>query len=329
MFYTGMEWQFMNPKIFNLPAIKEVLKNIDVIKAIEQGFVSYSYGKTVIPPVGELLFEDPPGDVHIKYGYIIDGEYYVVKIASGFYENVKLKIPPSSGLMLIFKQKTGELAGILLDQGYLTNIRTAAAGAVVAKYLAPAKTNCIGVYGAGVQGRLQVQFLKDLVKCKDIMVWGMDMQECLTYKKDMEALGYKVIPTLNPDEIPQNCNLIVMATPSKTPLLKVDFIGKGTHITAMGSDTPEKNELDPKILDLADLVVADSLKQCQSRGEIYMAVSRGFIKSEKVIELGNIITGKAHKRSSENQITVADLTGVAIQDIQISVAVFRGLTANK
>jgi len=141
-------------KIFNLSQIKDVLKNIDPLQAIEEGFVAYSQGKVVVPPIGEMLFENPPGDVHIKYGYIKGDDYYVIKIASGFYENIKLDLPAGTGLMLVFKQKTGELACILLDEAYLTNVRTAEAGAVVAKYFAPKDVYCIGIFGAGIQGRM-------------------------------------------------------------------------------------------------------------------------------------------------------------------------------
>jgi ornithine cyclodeaminase len=316
----------MEPKVFNLKQIKAVLETLDPVTAIEEGFVAYSEGKVVVPPVGELIFDDPPGETHIKYGYARGDEYYVIKIASGFYKNKDIGLPSMSGMMLLFKQKTGEPAAILLDEGYLTSVRTAAAGAVTAKYMAPQKVDCIGVFGAGSQGRMQVQYIKPLVSCRNIMVWGVNQEECDRYKKDMEARGYNVQTTLEPGDVAKNCNLIVMATPSKKPLLMVDQIREGTHITAMGSDTQEKIELDPHILAKADIVVGDSLEQCKSRGEIFKAVSAGVMDMSKPVELGNVIAGKAKGRTSDNQITVADLTGVAIQDIQISAAVYKALT---
>lgn len=313
-------------KIFNLSQIKEVLKKLDPIQTIEEGFIAYSQGKTVVPPVGELIFKNPPGDMHIKYGYIIGDEYYVIKIASGFYENYKLNLPAISGLMLVFKQKTGELACILLDEGYLTNIRTAAAGAVVAKYLAPKNVRCIGIFGAGIQGRMQLKYLETIIKCKDIVVWGINQNELDAYKKDMEPLGYNIQTTLDANEVASKCNLIVTATPSRSPLLHADQIQKGTHITAMGSDTHEKIELDPRILQRADIVVADSISQCLSRGEIYQAIKAGLLEKDNLVELGNVISKKELQRSSEEQTTIADLTGVAIQDIQISKAVYEALS---
>jgi len=316
-------------EIFNLDQIKDALKDLNPIQAIEEGFIAYSQGKTVIPPVGELVFKEPPGDMHIKYGYIIGAEYAVIKIAAGFYENYKLNLPNYEGLMLIFSQKTGHLLCILLDKAYLTHIRTAAAGTVTAKYLAPKKVRKIGIFGAGVQGRLQLEYLRSVTPCQEVYVWGINSQEIDVYKKDMESKGYSVKGTLEAEEIAANCNLIVTATPAKKPLLRVDQIRPGTHITAMGSDTPEKNELDPKILGKADLVIADSLSQCQLRGEISKALEEGIIKMEQVHELGNIILTPELRRSTDDQITIADLTGVAIQDIQISVAVYEKLKGRK
>ncbi|MBC8357872.1 MAG: ornithine cyclodeaminase family protein [Candidatus Aminicenantes bacterium] len=316
-------------KIFNLSQIKEALKNIDPIQAIEKGFIAYSQGKVVVPPVGEMIFKHPPGDVHIKYGYIIGDEYYVIKIASGFYENIKSNLLTSSGLMLVFKQKTGEVACILLDEGYLTNVRTAAAGAVVAKYLAPKVVHKIGIIGAGAQGRMQLESLKSIINCNDVFVWGINRQELDAYKEEMEPQGYNIQTTLEAENIAAACNLIVMATPSKSPLLMADKIREGTHITAMGSDTPEKNELDPEILQKADIVVADSISQCLSRGEIFQAIKAVKIKKENLVELGNVIIDKKLQRSSDEQITIADLTGVAVQDIQIAKAVYEALLGKK
>ncbi len=316
-------------EIFNLSQIKEALKNIDPIQAIEEGFVAYSQGKVVVPPVGEMIFERPPGDVHIKYGYITGDEYYVIKIASGFYENIKLNLPTGSGLMLVFNQKTGELACILLDEGYLTNIRTAAAGAVVAKYLAPRNVRRVGIFGAGIQGKMQLEYLKSTVDCDDVIVWGINQQELSDYKKAVEPLGCNIQTTQDAEDIAATCNLIVTATPSKSPLLRAEQIRKGTHITAVGSDTSEKQELDSKILQMADIVAADSISQCQARGEIFQALKAGMIKKENLVELGNVIGNRELQRSSDEQITIADLTGVAVQDIQISKAVYEVLSQDE
>ncbi len=310
---------------FNLEQIKKALEGLDITKSIEDGFVAYSQGKVVVPPIGEMIFEDPPGETHIKYGFIKNDDYYVIKIASGFYETANSNLMTGSGLMLVFSQKSGKPVCILFDEGYLTAVRTAVAGAIVAKYFAPKKVHRIGVFGTGGQGRMQVEYLKSVVDCKDVIVWGINQEEVNEYKSYMEPKGYEIQTTLNPNDIASSCNLIITATPSKTPLLQANQINKGTHITAMGSDTIEKQELDSKILQMADVVVADSIVQCQSRGEIYQALTAGVLDGGKPIELGNAIVNMDLQRTSDAQITVADLTGVAIQDVQISKAVLKSL----
>jgi ornithine cyclodeaminase len=311
--------------IYTIDQIKEALQGLDPIRDIEEGFVAYSQGKVVVPPVGELVFEDPPGDVHIKYGHIIGDDYFVIKIAGGFPDNIRLNLSTNTGMMLVFSQKTGALDCILLDDAYLTIVRTAAAGAVVAKYLAPSHVPRIGILGAGTQGRMQLEYLESILETRDVIVWGLNQEELNSYRRDMESKGYNIKTTLDPEEVALSCNFIVTATPSKSPLLEVADIKKGTHITAVGSDTLDKIELDPRILQKADVVVADSKSQSLVRGEICQAMKAGVLEQERVVELGEVIVNKDLQRSSEDQITVADLTGVAIQDIQISKAVYKAL----
>lgn len=312
-------------QFYSLTQIMSVLEKIQPIKEIEEGFIAYSEGKTEIPPVGEMIFKNPPGDVHIKYGYILDDDYYVIKIASGFFESPQSSRYTSNGLLLLFKKGSGELACTLLDECYLTQLRTAAAGAVVAKYLAPKHIECIGILGAGTQGRMQLEILDSIIDCKDVMAWGMNEDELGEYKEDMERVGYNVKTTMKAEDVAAQCNFIVTATPSKSPLLSADMIRQGTHITAMGSDTPAKIELDPQILQKADIIVADSISQCLLRGEIHQALKAGLLEKERIIELGNVIVNPDLQRSSDEQITIADLTGVAVQDIQITKAVYHAL----
>ncbi len=312
-------------RTYHLDQIKQAVGSLDITQYIEDGFVAYSRGQVVVPPVGELIFEKPPGDVHIKYGYIKGDDYFAIKIASGFYENFKMDLPTSDGLILLFSQQHGTLVSILLDECYLTNVRTAVAGQVVAKYMTPSKIDCIGVFGTGVQARMQVEYLKPVIECSNIMVWGRRQDGLDIYKRDMENLGYTVQTTQDPGEVAEACRLIITATPSESPLIDVKQIKPGTHITAMGSDTHAKQELDPKILQIADIVVADSIEQCLSRGEISKTLQAGLINKEDLIELGNVVAGLQPGRKTDAQITVADLTGVAVQDVQIAKAVHEAL----
>ncbi len=309
--------------IFTLNQIKKALQSLDLIPTIEAGFVAYSEGRAVVPPVGELLLDK--GEVHIKYGYLREEDYYVIKVASGFYDNPQLGLPSSNGLMLMFEQRTGEPACILLDEGYLTNVRTAVAGAIAAKYLAPQSVKRIGIIGTGSQGRLQLEYLQQVTPCREVLAWDLGEDLLESYRDEMERRGFQVETTLDTTEILRSCNLIVTTTPAEEPLLYADNLISGTHITAVGSDTPQKQELDSEILACADIVVADSITQCLERGEIYQAIKSGVLLKENVVELGDVISGKVAGRTGEDQISVVDLTGVAVQDIQIASAVYRAL----
>ncbi len=311
-------------KTISLEQIKEILPRLDLIPAIEAGFVAYSAGRAVVPPVGELLLDK--GEVHIKYGYLRHHDYYVIKIASGFYQNPGLGLPSSNGLMLLFSQETGELKSILLDEGHLTDIRTAVAGAIAAKYLAAKKVERIGMVGTGIQARLQLRYLKGVTTCRQVLVWGRGEPQLSHYRHDMGAEGFAIETTRNATDILRTCNLVITTTPATEPLLHVSDVRTGTHITAVGADTPHKQELDPAILRKADLVVADSIVQCLARGEIYKAIQSKRITQDRLVELGNIIAGETPGRTSDDQVTVADLTGVAVQDIKIATAVYEAST---
>ena len=307
--------------ILNKESIIEIVKKLDLVPLIQDGFVAYSQGRSVVPPVGELSFKDPPGDVHIKYGYILGDSYYVIKIASGFWKNETFGIPNGQGIMLLFDQKTGQPKAILLDDATLTDIRTAVAGQICAQQFAN-DVHCIGILGTGLQARLQVEYLKQVTKCRTVMVWGRNQEKIEQYQLDMEEIGFKVALGESPRQVAQKSNLIITTTASSEPLLFSDDILLGTHITAMGSDTPTKRELGPGLLKSADLVIADSIAQCQERGEIAHALVEGDISNDRIVELGNILSESKPGRTTPEQITVADLTGVAVQDIQIATAVF-------
>ena len=317
--------------VLELDEIKRLVDIPQVIREMETGFVLYSEGQVEVPPVGFLHFEEPPGDVHIKYGFVSGDEYYVLKMASGFYNNADLGLPISDGLLLVFSQKTGELKLILLDKCWLTDVRTAAAGAVAAKHLAPKNIHRIGIVGTGVQAKMQLEMLRDVVDCTSCLVWGRDSTKVQRMIADLRAsesvqaweggLEIEAAPTL--DDLVSQCNLIVTTTSARSPLIRADQVQQGTHITAMGSDDHGKQELEAEVLGKADLVVADSVSQCVDHGECFGAVREGHIAADSILELGNVIKNGEIGRTTEDQITVADLTGVAIQDIQIAKMVAR------
>jgi len=218
------------PKIIDKAKIVATLKNVphaDLITTIERSFVAYSSGEATVPPVGSLEFETPPGEVHIKYGYLTSSPYYVIKIASGFYDNPQLGLPSSNGLNLVFRQKTGELEAVL----------PALAGAVVAKHFSPPQVDRIGIVGTGLQARMQLEQIAHVTDCREVMVWGRSAQKTEAYRQDMKPQGFNIDTTLNAADLTATCNLIVTTTPSKKPILPPAGLRPGTLIVAMGADT--------------------------------------------------------------------------------------------
>lgn len=313
------------PEILNLQQIQSLLSDLDLIPLIENGFTAYSQGESVVPPVGELELDK--GEVHIKYGFIRHQSYYVIKIASGFYGNTDLGLSTSNGCMLVFSQTTGQLAAVLLDEGHLTDVRTAVAGAIAAKQLAPNQIRKIGIVGTGIQARLQLLYLQQVVDCREVAIWGRSsesvrgFQERLNRDRELGLHDFNIEPEFELAKLQELCQLIVTTTPSRTPLLKGELLRQGTHITAVGSDMPGKQELDSSILQKADVVVADSVEQCLLRGEIFVALRENAIQFDELVELGDVINEQQPGRTSQEQISVCDLTGVAVQDIEIATAV--------
>ncbi|MBT5542769.1 MAG: ornithine cyclodeaminase family protein [Gammaproteobacteria bacterium] len=311
------------PLVLNWEQISSLLDEIEIHQPMKQAFIEYSNGNAEIPPVGELLFDQPPGEVHIKYGYIRGGSFYVIKIASGFGENNQLGLKPGQGMMLLFDIATGIPKAVLIDQANLTDLRTGIAGAMASNLLVNQDINSAAIIGTGVQARYQARCLMDLMPIKTINVWGRDSDKSTALQKDLSDLEVDLVIHKDLAALVSEARLIITTTSSKKAIIQSDWVQPGTHITAVGSDTPEKCELDVNILARADIVVADSITQNELRGEVHQALKSGLIEVSSLIEIGQIFEGSAQGRSHYDQITVADLTGVAVQDLVIAEAVYK------
>ncbi len=302
-------------KLLDKPVIEHIIAaipNEELLACIAQAFVAYSNGSATVPPVGYLKLA-APGDVHIKYGHIKNDPYYVIKIASGFYNNPALGLPSSNGMMLVFNATTGAPECLLQDEGYLTDLRTALAGAIAAKHMAP-PVKQIGILGTGIQARLQLQWLKAVTPCRKVLVYGRTKEKALEYQQAMNRKGFEVCIANSVQEVAQQCNLIVTTTPSNQPLIAAADVQPGTHITAMGADAEGKQELEASLL-LKATVVCDSIQQCVDHGEACHAVKAG-MAPEQLLEMGDVIEQGLNR--TDNMITIADLTGIATQDIKIA-----------
>lgn len=308
-----------------LDEIRSVLDVPAAIELIEAGFVALSSGTATVPAVGYLGFDRPPGDCHIKYGHIHGDDVFVVKIATGFHENASRGLPTGHGMMIVLSAETGETLALLDDSGYLTDVRTAIAGCIAARYLAPDAVECIGIVGAGMQARMQLQYLRHARDCNRVRVWARRREQSAAYRSELSDAGFDVQVAETLQDLCENSNLIVTATAARSPLVRDEWIRPGTHLTAMGSDAPGKQELDPALFARAGVCAVDSLSQCIDHGESHHALAGGYLDETGLVELGDIIAGRARGRSDEDEITIADLTGVAVQDIQIAKAVWQAL----
>tara|TARA_Y100000590_G_scaffold458394_1_gene613016 strand:- start:494 stop:1456 length:963 start_codon:yes stop_codon:yes gene_type:complete len=312
----------MKPKVINWYQIEPILSKIDVIEPMKQGFIDYSKGLAEIPPVGELIMEDPPGDVHIKYGYLKGGKHYVIKIASGFIGNNELGIKPGQGMMLLFDIKTGQPLSILIDEANLTDIRTGIAGAITSSELASKNVDEVLIVGTGVQARYQTKYICQEMGISKVVLWGRDESKINKLSNDIKSDNINVEIEKNLESAVRSSKLIITTTSARSPLVNSEWVQPGTHITAVGSDTHDKCELDYNILAKADLVVADSIEQNVLRGEIHQALKHNAINEADLIEIGCIFENPQRGRKNDEDITVADLTGVAVQDLVIAEAVY-------
>jgi ectoine utilization protein EutC len=318
----------MAVEIFYEPEIRKSVTLREAIDAMEGAFVAYAQKAATVPSVIHLDIPAERGEIHIKAAHMHAAPEYVVKIAAGFYNNRQHGLPVGSGMMLVFDAKTGFPQAILIDNACLTDIRTAAAGGLAAKYMARKKIDRVGIIGAGVQGRLQLEALACVRDFKTVVLYDHHTTNVAKYREEMsDRISVEMIAANSPEDAVRDCQVIITATPARQPIVKAEWLSPGAHITALGSDGPDKQELEVGVLRRADRIIADSIQQCAKFGEIHHALEAGVLKENDVDgELGEVVLGKIPGRSSEDEITVCDLTGVGVQDAAIAALAYKKLT---
>ncbi|CNI40285.1 ornithine cyclodeaminase family protein [Yersinia vastinensis] len=284
---------------------------------LKDGFIAFSQKQVQMPPVQHLLFEQANGDCCIKSGYLQGDKLFVVKVSSGFYHNPAQGLASNQGVMMAFSAQTGEPQALLLDEGWLTALRTALAGRIAAELCAPRNIRAIGIVGTGMQARLHLMYLKSVISCRQLWVWGRSETALEEYRQYAQAEGFDVNTTQNAAELARHCQLIVTTTPSREAILHAVDIQPGTHITAVGADGAGKHELAPDLVAKADKILVDSWEQCTEFGEISQAFQRGMLAHHSLTEIGVALAQNGPFRNNDQQITLADLTGLGIQDVQI------------
>ena len=307
--------------VLNSSEIKKCVQlNGQLIPIIEDAFKSLALGKTTMPPILRLDIEKYHGESDVKAAYIDGLDSYAIKVASGFFNNPNLGLPSSNGLMILLDSKTGMLKSVLLDKGYLTDVRTAIAGAIAAKHLSNPESSNVGIIGAGIQAKMQLEALLLVRNIKTAYIWSRDSKKTNTFVKNIkDKINIKIIACESPEQTVNLSEILITCTPSKSPIIKSEWLKKGLHITAMGSDAEMKNELDPKIIKDCDHYIPDNQSQTSILGELNHAIKAGLVSAEKKYnELGSVIINSNLGRRNINDVTVADLTGTGVQDTAIA-----------
>ena len=302
----------------------------DILACIEQAFEALATKTVVMPPILHLEIAEANGEIDVKTAYVPGLDVLAMKMSPGFFDNPKIGLPSLNGLMVVFSAKTGLVEAILLDNGYLTDVRTAAAGGVAADRLARKDATRAGIVGAGVQARLQLQALSLVRPLERAFVWARDGGKAEACAQEMtDALGIPVHRAETVAKVAAESDIVVTTTPATAPLIEAQHLRPGLTIVAMGSDAPTKNEIAPAALAAADGYLCDRLSQVRLVGELHHAIEAGAIEAGAVFpELGEVIAGRKPGRSSDAQCLICDLTGTGVQDTAIAaLAVTRAKAA--
>ncbi|NWB26167.1 ornithine cyclodeaminase [Pseudomonas gingeri] len=311
--------------VHDWPSLRAVLRHDAVVGAIREAFVRHADGQVVAPAPGELLFDQPPGDCHIKYGYFKGGPVFVIKIAMGFYDNALHGLPTNNGLMAVFDARTGQTLALLNDEGWLTSWRTAASGALAAVAMAPKHITALGILGTGHQAELQALWASVALGIDKVVIWGRAPHKAEALATRLREEGVDAHAATKVEALLQQCNVIITCTPATEPLFAAAAVRPGTHIVALGADSQGKQEIDPQLFQIASRVVADDIRQCTDRGDLGYAVRDGLLETASIVLLGDVLSGKAKGREREDAITIVDLTGLAAHDVAIATLAIEAL----
>jgi len=308
--------------------IKKLVDIKQSIQYIEKAFRQYAQGKSQMPAKIYLDLKKYSGDFRAMPAYLQGFDSCILKWVNVHPNNKTKGLPTVMGTIILSDPKTGYPLAIM-DGTYATSLRTAAAGAVAAKYCANKDSQRIGLVGCGVQARTQLIALRSLFKISEVKVWGVKPSHSKKFVSQMKTKNEKMTAYRTVKECASDCDIIVTTTPSRRPLVKFKWLKPGVHINAIGADAPGKQELDPDILKNAKVII-DHWGQASHSGEINVPLRKKLIsKGDIYADIGEIVTGKKKGRVKKNELTVFDSTGLAIQDVAIATLIYRTAVRQK
>lgn len=306
-------------RVLDADDVRRLVSMSDAIAVVREAFAKADRGGAVMPAPFGMHLPDADGELHVKGAYLTGAPVFAIKTATGFYRNAELGLPISGGMTMVHDAMTGALRMLIADGGLLTELRTAAAGAVAADLLARANARSVAVIGTGGQARYQLQALLEVRPIEQVTVWGRRRPAAEQFRREFAAAGVSVSLAATAREAVQAAEVVITATSSIGPLIEAGWLARGTHVTAVGSDMPHKQELDPQIVVAAAKYVPDSIEAAAMSGELHHALEAGVFEVGSVYgELPAVASGRLAGRTDDDELTVADLTGLGIQDAAVA-----------
>jgi alanine dehydrogenase len=305
--------------------VRRLLNMEETIETVEQVFREKSYGRTQMPPKMYLTFDEYRGDVRVMPSFLQTMDSAGVKIVNVHPDNpAKYGLPTVMAVIVLVDPKNG-LVSSIMDGAYITSMRTGAAAAVATKYLARKDSRVLGLVGAGVQARTQLMALsRVLPDLEEVRVWSLPestIDAFIDEQKKLYSFGFNRCRSC--EDCVAGSDVVSTVTPATTPMVPFGSVSKGTHINAMGADAPGKEELDPKVLLNAKVVVDDMLQAIHS-GEINVPISKGVLRESDIYgELSEIVTGTKKGRESDSEVTIFDSTGLSLLDVSAATIVYK------
>ncbi|GAA0732678.1 ornithine cyclodeaminase family protein [Clostridium oceanicum] len=320
-------------RVLSKEDISSVIEMQQVIDVVEAVYKARSEGMTEIWPTVFYDFISGKADMDIKSGYLKKEKLFGHKTVTWFEDNAKKGLPTLMGMISVFDAETGQPIGIM-DASYITGIRTGAAGALGAKYLAKKNSENLLILGVGNQALFQIAAtLKAFPNLRKVQVAAMHIEKAKSFIDNInekleskfgintESVTFKAVENL--ESAVKDSQIIITVTPSRKPIIKKEWVQKGTHISCIGADMEGKQEIDSKLMS-SSLIFVDDKEHCKQVGEIEIPLKKGMISDKDIAgEIGDLILGKVEGRTSEDQITIFDATGMALLDIAIAKIVLQ------
>ncbi len=299
-----------------------------VIEAVRSALIAVAHGRVQAPAPMSFAFSEARGEAHVKGAQLDSSGDWAVKVATGFYGNPSLGLPVSSGLSLVSSAQTGLVHTIVVDGGHLTDVRTGAAGALAAAALTPPRIGRVGMVGTGMQARMQLEYLLQLRQVDELIVFGRDRSRTCAYAAEMhDRFGLRVETAADAREAVNDADLVITVTPSERPVVQTEWAKAGSAFVAVGSDMPNKQELDTALLERATVLVADDPRQAARIGELHhapaAAAHAGWLGDLLPAEGAAATHTAAPRAGVVGGVKVADLTGLGAEDAAVAALVAR------